>query len=292
VHSFTKFFVVLAALLSLMVAALTITYSVNTQRIADQFRDVQRANEQAQIQLRTQAQAHTDEVASLRSELESRDREIAELRSDLNQQTLENQELIARVREAEAEAKAVQGRITQLGVTAETLTSLVENYREEVRTLRDQQLRNRNQRLDLEDRIADLASENQVFEDTIRALREQLAEARRAVQTAAAGNGAGNGQGDRVAAGRTVPGPTIFGRVTDVRQAQADDRTLVEVNLGSNDQITEGTELYAVRGSDYVGTLVVDRVDLQSSVAYVRLTNRDMQVREGDEIRSRILASN
>jgi len=292
VHSFTKFFVVLAALLSLMVAALTITYSVNTQRIADQFRDVQRANEQAQIQLRTQAQAHTEEVASLRSELESRDREIAELRSDLNQQTLENQELIARVREAEAEAKAVQGRITQLGVTAETLTSLVENYREEVRTLRDQQLRNRNQRLDLEDRIADLASENQVFEDTIRALREQLAEARRAVQTAAAGNGAGNGQGDRVAAGRIVPGPTIFGRVTDVRQAQADDRTLVEVNLGSNDQITEGTELYAVRGSDYVGTLVVDRVDLQSSVAYVRLTNRDMQVREGDEIRSRILASN
>lgn len=294
-HILTKFFVVVAAVLSLLLSALTISYSVNAQRITREFQSVRQEADAASLALNLQVQSHSDEIASLRRELESRDLMIAQFRSDSGAQEIENQNLVTQVREAEAESKAIEGRIAQLGVTAETLTSLVSNYRDEVRTLRDSELRNRDQRLDLEDRIADLESENQVFDDTIRALREQLTEARRAVASNGGSVGPAspaNGSAAASQALRVLSGPPVFGRVSTTRRDPATGESLVEVSLGTNDGVSENTELYVVRGSQYVGALVVQTADLQSSVARVRLTNGDLRVRNGDEVRTRILASN
>lgn len=285
-HILTKIFVVLAALLSLLVSALAITYSINAERISDEFGAARRAEDAATTALRLAEENHKLEVTQLRGQLETRNVELADLRGELDESRYDAQRLAAEKRAAEAQTAAVQSQVRELGVTADTLTKLVETYRDEVTNLRDQELTNRDQRLDLEDTIADQSSRLQVFEQTVRALREQLADARQQIEELGSGRAVARNGG--AAAPRTIPGTVITGTVEDVRDDSESGRTLVQVDLGSNDGVSALTELDVVRGQNYVGTIVVDEVDLQASVGYVRLTNGNLKIRRGDQVRSRL----
>lgn len=286
-HILTKIFVVLAALLSLLVSALAITYSINAERIADEYADARQKADAATANLRVSTENHQLEVTQMRGQLETKNLEIADLRQELDASRYDAQQLAAEKREAEAQTAAVQTQVAQFGVTADNLTELVETYRDEVTLLRGKELTNRDQRLDLEDTIADQASRLQVFNQTVRALREQLRDAQRTIQELSSGRTVARSSGAAESL-RTIPGTVVFGRVEDVRAEADSGRTLVQVDLGSNDGVQAQTELDIVRGNDYVGTIVVDDVDLQVSVGYVRLTNGDFRIRTGDEVRSRL----
>ena len=285
-HWLTKFFVVVAAVLSVALSALTVTYSVNADRISSELSKAQQAEQQATTAQQIQAQSHAAEVASLRGELSSREEQLASLRTDMRQLEQAKVALEAEIREAEAARKSVESQVTQGQVSVQTLTDLVSSYRDEANTLRTAASEARNQRLELEDRLADLESENDVLEQNTRALRERLAEAQRTTS-----GGVASGGGTTTASSR-LAGPTVFGSVEGVSFEASTGRTLVQVNLGQNDGLSDNNELYVVRGSNYVGTIVLTRVDLQASVGYVRLTSGGLSVERGDEVRSRILARN
>lgn len=291
-HWSTKFFVFLAGVLSLALSALTVTYSVNADRIAGALSDAVQAEQAASSALTIQASAHAEEVAGLRNDLDSREQQIAGLRQDLRQFERDKLALEAQIRESEAKVTAVQGQLSEFGIGFRTMSALLENNQREVSLLRDAALASRTERLDLEDRLADLQSENQVLDQTVRALREQVADAQRALENnraGVAGTGAGLTLAGSASAPRDLAGPTIIeGRIEDVRFDEVGDRTLVQVDLGQNDGVFVNAKLYVVRGATYVATLVMQRVDLQGSVGYVEVTNNNLRVQPGDVVRSAV----
>ncbi|MGP1311149.1 MAG: hypothetical protein ACTS27_13215, partial [Phycisphaerales bacterium] len=196
------------------------------------------------------------------------------------------------VRSAEARAEAIRSEIMRLGVAAETQTKLIESYKEEVGTLRDAEIANRQARLDLEDTNADLQSQLQVFEQTNRALRETVAELQRMNENL--GSGAPRTATASAASSRPIPvaGPKISGSVRSTRTEASTGKKLVQIDLGSNDGLRVNNQLYVIRGTNFIGNIVLRSVDLQESVAEVTLTRGESEVRPGDTVVTNILARN
>jgi len=282
VHILAKVFVVLEAVLSLLLSALTVTYSVNAEQVRRSYLDAERARESAVVALTAQAEMHAQALNAVRRELESSEQTISGLRSDLQSIQFANDDLQKELNDARLEADQVRAQITQFGVATDTQSTLIRNYREEVTRLRENELAFRDDRLDLEDRIADLASTNLVLEQQRRALEERLREFRDAAEGTATADGSGDGPIIRI-------DRFVRGRVDQISTDPVTGDPLVQLNLGSSDGLRQNVELYAVRdGNSFVANLVVNAVDLQTSTARVTLTAEGRSVRSGDEVLSRL----
>jgi TolA-binding protein len=284
VHILTKVFVVLAAVLSLLLSALTVTYSVNAEQVRRSYVDADRAREAAEVALVAQTEMHGREAEALRRGVETSEQQVAELRADLGTLQLANDRLLKELNDARLEADQVRAQITQFGVANETQTTLIGKYRDEVTRLRENELRFRDQRLSLEDTIADQSSQILVLEQQRRALEEQIAELRDAAQ---GGSLASAGEGD---APVLTLDRYVQGRVSQIRTEAGTGEPLVQLNVGSSDGLRENVEMYVVRdGTTFIANVVVESVDLQNATARVTLTAQGASVREGDEVRSRLL---
>ncbi len=285
-HILTKVFAVLAAVMSLVLASLTIMYSVNAETVRSSY-DNARLNEQAAVQaFQTQQQLHSQETAALNTELQATQRAVADLQSQIGSLQIENDRLLREKRTAEVDSERVQGQVTQLGVAQETLSKIVDGYRDENKSLRDAELNFREQRLDLEDRIADQASQLQVLDATVRALREQLADAERRVEELRGGRTVASAE----SAGTVrIAGRPVRGRVESVQADPTSGGTLVRVNIGSSDRMQANAVLSVFRGSTFVGEVTLTAVDLQASTGRVSLPVNGLSVQAGDEVITRFL---
>jgi hypothetical protein len=282
VHILTKVFIVFAAVLSLILAALTMAYSVNADAITQKYSDaLQEANT-----ARASQQAATAEYSDANAALQRQLAEQQSLNADLDARNAdlvrENTLLLARGQQAESRAAAIENQIGDSLQTTKAQAAVIESYRQELAKLRESELGLRRGSLELEDRVNDLASQNEVYEQTIRALREQVASAQRQAELAMSGAGAGTGNEPYEASG-----PVIRGRVTRVSNDPATGQPLVQVDLGSNDRVAENMQLHVGRGNDFIATLVVVRTDLQSSVARVAMSDGQQNVQPGDLVVSR-----
>ena len=286
-HILTKVFVVLASLLSVVLASLTVSYAANANSIVEEMGDAKAAAASAQAQL------------TLNSE--SGSRRNAQLQQDVARLRQENATLEARVREADAQISqltidlekagagrdALEGRIAQLGVSVETQASIIDEYRAEVTRLRDEELRWRSEKRGFESRRSDLESQNLVLEQRARALNEQLAEAKGQINQALSG-GVASSSGAALG-GREILGPMVRGTVQEVTTEAATGDTLVRISLGTNDRVTTNSKLYLNRdGLTYLGDLVVVRADLNTAVGRIRNAQAGQQVRVGDQAWSRL----
>ena len=163
-HILTKVFVVLAAVMSLMLAAATMIYSYNAESIRGAYEKAELARVLSERTLATQSESHARDIATLMGEIDSREQQIADVRADLNALKVTTEELRREKLTAEAEADRIRGQITQFGVAAQTNATLIENYKDEVGDLRDDELRFRDERLQLEDAIADQSSQIEVLQ--------------------------------------------------------------------------------------------------------------------------------
>jgi len=288
VHILTKVFVVLAAVLSLMLAAATMIYANNAETVRQAYVDADLARVLSERTLSAQAETHSREIATLMGEMEARDQQLASVRADMDAMKIENDRLRREKFSAEAEAERIKGQISQLGVASQTQATLIESYKNEVSSLRETELRFRDERLALEDVIADQASQIEVFQQEVRALEEQLAAVRADLEGAKTGVSAAR-ESEGVLAPVTLSGPPIFGSVKAVQTEAATGKTLVQVDLGANDRMRENVKLLVFRGSTFVANLVVRRVDLQDSLAEVALLAPGMQVQGGDRVTTRLL---
>ena len=279
-HVLTKVFVVAAAVLSVALAALTMAYATNAERI--------RGNYQEQVQLATAAEAAlaaerariADQRADFNARIESLNRDKADQLAQIQRLQSESTDLQIRLRDAQTARESVENKIAQLGETTRTQAELITAYRDEVTGLRENELRFRKEKLDLEDRVADLESQREVLEQTTRALQEQLADLRVTDAGASGAAPAARGAVQEVA----YSGPPIQGRVQQVATDSARGGMLARVNLGSNDNIAPGMRLIVARNGDFVGHLVIVETDLQWSVGEFSDLGRGKQVRTGDEV--------
>jgi hypothetical protein len=281
VHTVTKILVVFAAILAVLLAALTMAYSVNATRITGDYRSaVERATQaetSAQNQIGSAQTANTELMrqnqilASKIAEIENHVRTLQAAEGDLKKQ----------VRAAEAERDSIKAQLALLSASNQTLASLSQSYREEVTGLREKELLSNRQQIDLVDRINDLESQLEVANASTRSLQEQLAEANRTLQASG-----GIRVGDTATAGDPYrPSFAVSGKITSVGK-DVTGKDSATINLGTNNRIKEKMILSVVRGDQFIGHLTVIRTDLQSSQGLIDYQGLKQPVQAGDEVRS------
>ncbi len=283
-HVLTKIFVVIAAVLSIALSALVIAYAVNTDRVATDYTAVQAKLTAAEAQARAQIAAASEEQARLSRTVDQLNTELATRTAEIQRLQSEKATLVADRDRAEAARQGVESKIAELGETAKTQAELIRSYRDEVTTLRGNELQYRTRALEMDDRLSDLESQREVLEQNYRALQEELAELRRDRDAALAGTtGAGSNQPF------VYSGPLINGRVENVSVDPASKRTLAQINVGTNDRVQENMTFYIVRNNEFLGNLVVTTTDLRTAVGVVNTLNmQGVEIKPGDLVLSRL----
>lgn len=265
-HILTKFFVFIAAILSVLLAGLSIAYTFNANEIASQMTRA-KAQAEASVNEATASLASSEQrVSDLNSQLRTQETVVAERDSRIS--GLEQQ--IARLTNENADLRTQQAtystRIDEFTTLIATSQSLDAARADELRELRDDLLEYARREIDLSDRINDLVSQLEVAQATVRSLQETIVQIQE-------GGDAAAGQ-----AGRNPTAPEGFrARVTDVR-ADAAGRTLVAIDAGSSDGLRGGTRLSVSDQEGFVAVIVIDQVNLNNATGYVdtqRSTDRN-----------------
>mgnify|MGYP001220236457 CR=1 FL=1 len=280
----TKVLVIIAAVLSLFLSALVISYSFNTDRIL-QDRDAEVARSlAAQGQLADNATQASSAKASWEKERASLETQLTDRDSRSRELERVNAELTRSKAKAEQDLQAITLKIAELGETVKTQATLLTGYRDEVTALRKNELRFREQAVQSDDRISDLESQNEVLSQSVRALREQLEEARLAREGGSMGM-----MGVSFAKEPFVDtGIPVTGTVENITTDPSTGATLVKINLGSNDRIRENQKLFVSRGKDFVANLVIVKTDMRFAIGRIDTLSRDVQVQSGDSVTTRL----
>jgi chaperonin cofactor prefoldin len=287
VHWLTKAFVLAAAVLAVLLSALTIAYSSNADKIVGDYYDEQARRTSAEALAQGAESKFASERAEMNAKVAVLGRDITSLQTQVSQLQSENAKLLLGKNSAEDERRLTLSKLDELQITARTQASLIQSYRDETTTLRGNEQRSQREKNEMGDRISDLEAKREVLEQSLRSLQEQLAEARTGLENALSGATA-----SKTAAGSseafTFSGPIIRGRVDEVGSDAATGSTLVKVNVGSADNVRDGMKFYVVRGNEFVGTLTVVKTDLKHAIAKVTLTGGKGAVTTSDMVLSRI----
>ncbi len=274
-HIITKIFVVFAAILSVLLAALSVAYSTNADRIVAGYKEAESRAAAAHASASEANSKAVATVADMQGRLDELEAQLRERDDDLTDFERDNQRLLADTKQAEAASVSVMSKIDQLGATVSTQASIVKSLQEEVKERRAEGLRFIQREIELTDRISDLSGQLEVAIETNRALQEQLQELRDTYGSGGAVAGGSRGsQGDSTAAVRA--------RITEIRRDPGSGNLLAAIDAGSNDRIREGMELTISRRGSFVGKLLVSSVSLNTAVGSVDTLNRDVNVEPGD----------
>lgn len=284
-HVLTKFLVVFCAVLSLLLAALTMAFATNADRIRSSF-DAERALRlSSEAEARAQIAAAASAAATIEARLQASENDKTSLNEALSQLRSDATARRTELERAKADADAIRNQTSQLNATAETQAALIKSYRDEVTRLRDDLVTASKREIDLVDRINELTGQREVLEQNARALKEQLEETKLSLQSGSGGAGRLNG-----AAATTEPrefsGPLVRAMVTEVTSTPTGE--LVTINEGANRGLRENNVLHVTRGNDFVASIVLIRVEPGSSVGKVTLTKKGMSVLRDDVVLSKL----
>ncbi len=283
-HILTKVFVLIAAVLSIMMASLAIAYSVNVDRVTADYRDMQAAKISAENELAAQRATHGQAQAALQEDLAAARDELASRNADTRRLEAATSDLRIKLRQAEAARESISAKIAQLGVTTETQARIIDEYKNENDRLRDGELAFRDEKIDLEKAISDLESHVIVYEQVKRSLQEQIAEFQRESSGTSVASSNNRNSG-------TVTEMTqlVRGSIDEVMNDPNTGYTRVRINLGSNDRVRANTRLYIIRDNTmYLGDMIIESVDLNHAVGRIAFVKDNQSIREGDQVLSRL----
>lgn len=281
-HIVTKILIVFGAVLSILLAALTIAMAANVNAIRGSFKAEQSAKIAALADLSQARAQQSGEMADLQKARTAAEAELAKVTDEIKQLQAERATLIAKESEARLAAESIKNQIAGFGDTAKVNAALIKSLTDEVAALRKAQLDSAKRETDLIDRLNDVESQRQVLEQTTRALQEQLSEARLALEAAKSG-------ATTAVAGSPAEslGPRISARIVKLDKFPSGD-DLVEINVGSAAGIRENQKLNVVRGGQFIGSLVITTVDLQRSVGRLDRLGRKVEPAVDDLVLSRL----
>ncbi len=283
-HFVTKVLVVFCAILSLVLAALTMAYATNADRIRGSFEAEREEKLSAQATARSQIEGYATEKAGIEDRQRAAESQVRDLTKQFDAMQAEKTELRSQVEQAKADAISIRNQLAQFGATADSKQALIKNYRDEVTKLRDDLVNSSKREIELVDRINDLSSQREVLEQNARALKEQLEEIK--LQTAQAGSVGGLAAVSATEA-RELSGPLVRARVLEVASNPTGD--LIVISEGANRGLKQNTIMNIVRGNDFVARIVLITVEPDKSVGRVNLYGRSgAQVMKDDTVLSRL----
>lgn len=283
-HILTKVFVLIAAVLSIMMASLAIAYSVNVDRVTGDYRDMLASKLAADAELQAARATQGQERAALQDDINRLQEELASRNADTRRLEASNSELRIARRQAEADRASITSKIAQLGVTTETQAKIIDEYKTELSRLREGELAYRDEKIDLEKAISDLQSQVIVYEQVKRALEETIAEIQ-----GQNNNGSVVATNDGAGSVIELPGALIRGTIDEVVDDPNSGFTRVRLNLGSNDRLRKNARFYIIRDNNqYLGDLIIESVDLNHAVGRVAFVKDNQTVRAGDQVLSKL----
>jgi uncharacterized phage infection (PIP) family protein YhgE len=282
VHIVTKFLVVFAAVLSMLLSGLTIAYTSNAGALREAVQLAENKASAASAQAASVTAQGATERESLQqkiNELESALQQAVSRTSDLQG---ENAKLLAEVNGLKQAAVTHSAQIDQFTAVVQTSAALNKAQSDELNSLRARELDAARKEIELSDRINDLLGELEVARETSRSLQEQLVAARESLDRSQAG---GASPGSLGGEGGTLRAPANFrSQVTDVREDEAGN-VLVTIPAGAGDGLRERMRLSIVR-EGFLATLILERVDQNEAVGRVDFLGRkgEVSIETGDRV--------
>lgn len=273
-HILTKLLVVLAAVLSVLLSGLTIAYTSNAEALRSAIDRSQARAVAAETDARESIRREAAARDNLERQIESIQTTLAESRSAVNDLETSNARLLAENKRLTIAEQNYQTSIDDYAARVDQSNEVLNGFRQELVTLRQRELSLQRRELELTDRLADLESEIEAKDGTLRALREQIVDLE---QTLAGGPARGGEQRGVVAAPRSFQA-----RVLQV-QRDANNDLLVSIDAGTNDRLENKMKLNIVRSGRFLGTITLERVDLNEAVGRVTLrATGDPAISSGD----------
>lgn len=276
-HILTKFLVVAAAILSVLLSGMSITYAANVSKVKQELTLEKIRVAQAQT-------ARTEAVASLEAEKTGAIAQKLALEQDYNQLVSSRDALKGEVARLQAEVNKLQlltvtheARIDEFRAVIETNTEIMKAQSDELVSIREDLIRKTQREIELNDRVNELTARNDALTEANRLLQEQIQRLR---EMGGGGTTTADGSGPGLA-------PAGFrARVTSVT-ASPSGGNLIEIDAGSSDGLRQDMRLDVVRNGSWVASIVLSRVDLNESVARIDFIGQGNQVRSGDTVQSR-----
>ncbi len=287
-HWLTKTLVLIVAVLGMLLSALTVAMSVNADRIVNDFEQERSKKIAAEATQADVTARSAQEQNRLNAQIEQLSRDLAAREAEIRNLSTERASLLADKNKAELERDTIASKIKELGATAQTQAELLKNYSDEVTSLRKNELTFRQRQVEMDDRVSDLESQREVLEQTVRALQEQLADAQLAVQKNMSGGGTATAAAASTGDAFVLGGQIVRGKIQKVEKDNATGATLVQINLGTADNIKENTKLFVGRAEGFVANVIVIKTDLKWAVGKIDTLGRDVKVQEGDWVVSRL----
>lgn len=288
-HIVTKVLVLLAAVLAVVLASLTMAYSINAGRIVQDYQDLKTQKEATETQADQAKSQHQAEQARLNGLIDQLQNDRVALDGRIRGLQAENSKLLIQANKVALSEEQFRNEVARWEATIATQTKLIESYRGEVTRLRDDELQYRRREIELVDRINDLESAREVLAQTTQALQESLADLQDRYQRLVASGGTGLTSEAGADETFAYTGPLIQGRVLKTMRDDATGNLLAQIDLGTNDQVRENMLLYIGRGDTFLAHVKIIRTDLEWSVGIVDTLGRDVAIQDGDVVRSTLL---
>lgn len=280
-HIVTKILAVFGAILSVLLAALTISFAASADAIRSQYQNEQLARIAAmesssaqntiwnreKAMLQEAAKVAETEKAAIEAQKKTLESELANKNSDLQKARLDDQ--------------SVKNTVDNLTATAKANAALIEALTKEISELRAERLASTRRETELVDRLNDLESQRQVLEQNTRALQEQLAEAKLTMERMKSGVASSADQP------YTYSGPVIQARVVNVSTSPAGGE-MAEISEGSAVGIKPNMKFSIVRDGKFVANLIMTSVDVARGLGRIDKLGRGVDIRSGDIVLSRL----
>lgn len=274
-HILTKIFIVLVSILSVLLVPLVVVYSYNEDNYKAKFQTAEIQAAIARDALAAAETRHGAVVGRLQSQIAEQDRDKADLGRDLNNAQVNLRAVESKLISAESMKADIFGRLTILASATEASQKIVNNLLAEVRDLRNNGVRIREQNTELDEALREVTSQFEVAVAASRALKEELqrlkdehsqAIAKIADYTAIYGT-------IQPVAVSTFGGiaPDIDLDAPIISVSRSAQGTYAEIDAGSRDGVKEGWIMTIHHGGQFIGNLRIERVDLNKATGIVML---------------------
>ena len=271
----TKIFVVLVTVFAVANVAMVIPYVNNTSHYKNEVGDLEARLKQATAD----AQLANDRVETLNEKYAQLNEDLTVQKGDYEGQITSLQAQLttkqSEVIKLSGQVNEKEAQLQQVSAGTEQQSLIIATMREELESARTDTLRNQKRNTELTDQNQTLSTELETAVEQVRLLKEKLADLENQLTSGGVAS-----DSDQAASGPAIAASNIRGVVTGV-QTISDD-VYVSINIGSNDQVTTGMEFMIHDGPTFIGTMVVSKVDLNSSAG--RITLATGQIRTNLEV--------
>lgn len=280
-HIVTKILIVFGAILSILLSALVIAFSFNADAIRDSVKSERDARIAAQNELSAERSRTGTDAAAAQSQIQAKEQELQTMKASADALRSQLAQEIETRRAATTQVDTLRNQFNELVVTNQTQATVLKSLKDELDASRKQQLDTSRQMAEVMEKLNESERLRQVLDQTARALREQLEEAKIAMEQAKSGSTA-------TAAAKSFEsaGPRVTARVTRVfKSASGDD--MAAINLGSQAGLKANMKMNIVRDG-FVASLVLVEVDMNEAVGKIEKLGRDVSVQAEDLVLSRL----